>query len=75
VSPVAFLADLGVLDARLLVVHGVQFDGEDLTTLRSIGATVVSCPRSNVHVGVGPPPLEVFYAMDVDATAWRAWRT
>ena len=66
VSPVAFLADLGVLDARMLVVHGVQFDGEDLTTLRSIGATVVSCPRSNLYVGVGPPPLEVFYAMDVD---------
>jgi aminodeoxyfutalosine deaminase len=66
VSPVEYLADLGVLDARLLVVHGVQFDGEDLTTLRSVGATVVSCPRSNVHVGVGPPPLEVFYAMDVD---------
>ena len=66
VSPVEYLADLGVLDARLLAVHGVQFDGEDLTTLRAIGATVVSCPRSNVYVGVGPPPLEVFYAMDVD---------
>jgi cytosine/adenosine deaminase-related metal-dependent hydrolase len=66
VAPVQYLAGLGVLDARTLVVHGVQFDGEDLTTLRTIGATVVSCPRSNVHVGVGSPPLEVFYAMDVD---------
>jgi len=26
----------------------------------------VSCPRSNVYVGVGSPPLEAFYAMDVD---------
>jgi cytosine/adenosine deaminase-related metal-dependent hydrolase len=66
VGPVDYLADLGVLDARMLVVHGVQFDGDDLTRLRAMGMTLISCPRSNVHVGVGSPPLEVFYAMDVD---------
>lgn len=65
-SPVQYLEDLGVLDSRMLAVHGVQFDGEDLTRLSALGVTVVSCPRSNVHVGVGPPPLDVFYAMDVD---------
>jgi cytosine/adenosine deaminase-related metal-dependent hydrolase len=27
---------------------------------------VACCPRSNVHVGVGSPPLEAFYAMDVN---------
>ena len=37
------------------------------TYLRMIvGMTVVSCPRSNRYVGVGSPPLEAFYAMDVD---------
>jgi aminodeoxyfutalosine deaminase len=65
-SPVSYLLDLGFLDARTLVVHGVQFQGEDLDHLRAIGATLVSCPRSNVYVGVGSPPLEAFYAMDVD---------
>ena len=65
VSPVHYLIDLGVLDSRMLVVHGVQFDGTDLTQLSSLGVTVVSCPRSNVYVGAGAPPLEVFYAMDV----------
>ena len=65
VSPVRYLEDLGVLDARMLAVHGVQFDGEDLTRLRAMGATLVSCPRSNRYVGVGDPPLEAFYAMDV----------
>ena len=65
-SPVTYLSDLGFLDARTLVVHGVQFQGEDLARLRAIGATLVSCPRSNVYVGVGSPPLEAFYAMDVD---------
>lgn len=64
-SPVAYLSDLGFLDVRTLVVHGVQFLGGDLARLRALGATLVSCPRSNVHVGVGSPPLESFYAMDV----------
>ena len=66
VSPVAYLADLGFLDARTLVVHGVQFDAGDLARIRAIGATLVSCPRSNVYVGVGSPPLEAFYESGVD---------
>ncbi len=64
-SPVAYLADLGFLDSRVIVVHGVQFSGDDLATLRSLGVTVVSCPRSNKYVGVGDPPIESFYAMGV----------
>ena len=61
-----YLADLGFLDSRVLAVHGVQFDGDDLARLRALGTTVVSCPRSNRYVGVGAPPLEAFYAMDVN---------
>ena len=65
-SPVEYLEQLGFLDRRVLAVHGVQFDGDDLRRLRSRGMTIVSCPRSNQHVGVGAPPLEAFYAMDVN---------
>ena len=65
-SPVAYLSELGFLDRCVLVVHGVQFDGADLTNLASLGITVAACPRSNRHVGAGEPPLEAFYAMDVD---------
>lgn len=65
-SPAQYLEDIGFLDGRVLAVHGVQFSGEDLSRLRALNATIVSCPRSNVHVGVGSPPLEAFYAMDVD---------
>jgi aminodeoxyfutalosine deaminase len=66
VSPVAYLSELGFLDRSSLVVHGVQFDGDDLSRLAMLGATVACCPRSNVYVGVGSPPLEAFYAMDVN---------
>lgn len=65
ISPVRYLEQLGFLDRRVLAVHGVQFDGDDLDRLRSRDMTVVSCPRSNQQVGVGAPPLEAFYAMDV----------
>ena len=65
-SPVNYLSELGFLDRCVLAVHGVQFDGDDLTRLAALGCAIASCPRSNVHVGVGSPPLEAFYAMDVN---------
>ena len=65
-SPVDYLADIGFLTGSVLAIHGVQFEGTDLDRLRTLGITLVSCPRSNRYVGVGSPPLEAFYAMDVD---------
>jgi cytosine/adenosine deaminase-related metal-dependent hydrolase len=64
-SPVEYLSDIGFLDSRVLAIHAVQCTGDDLARLRAVGATVVSCPRSNRHVGVGDPPIEAFYAMGV----------
>jgi cytosine/adenosine deaminase-related metal-dependent hydrolase len=65
-SPVMYLSNLGFLDRCVVAVHGVQFEGADLSRLAALGATIVSCPRSNRHVGVGDPPLEAFFAMDVE---------
>jgi aminodeoxyfutalosine deaminase len=65
VSPTDYVTRLGFLSPRVLVVHGVQFTREDLGRLRALGAPLVSCPRSNHHVGVGSPPLESFYAAGV----------
>lgn len=64
-SPVEYLVDLGVLDGRMLAVHGVQFSGDDLARLRALDVPLVMCPRSNQHVGAGAPPIEAFYAMGV----------
>lgn len=64
-SPVAYLADAGFLDRRVLVVHAVQCTAADLSRLAAIGSTIVTCPRSNRHVGVGSPPLEAFYRAGV----------
>lgn len=64
-SPVHYLAELGVLDNRTLVVHGVQCDDSALGVLAGLGCTLVTCPRSNQWVGVGAPPIERFYASGV----------
>jgi cytosine/adenosine deaminase-related metal-dependent hydrolase len=62
VGPVEYLDALGMLDARTLVVHGVQLRPSALERLAAIGCTLVTCPRSNQWVGVGAPPVERFYA-------------
>jgi 5-methylthioadenosine/S-adenosylhomocysteine deaminase len=38
-----------------------------LARLKEIGATLVTCPRSNHWVGVGYPPIDRFYASGVNA--------
>lgn len=64
-SPVQYLDEAGFLDARVLAVHGVQMQAEDLACLAARGTTLVSCPRSNSHTGAGRPPLEAFYASGI----------
>ena len=64
-GPVQFLERHGVIDAKTLVVHGVQFDDYALERLRALGATLVTCPRSNQWVGVGYPPIDRFYRSGV----------
>jgi aminodeoxyfutalosine deaminase len=64
-GPVDYVAGLGVLTPRTLVVHGVQFTDAELARVAASGATLVTCPRSNVWVGVGDPPVARFYASGV----------
>ena len=64
-GPVEYLDGLGVLDGQTLVVHGVHLDDAALARLAAIGATLVTCPRSNQWVGVGVPPVERFYRSGV----------
>ena len=61
VSPVAYVDSLGFLGPSVLAVHAVQCDAADVARLAKSGATVVVCPRSNQHVGVGTAPIEAFY--------------
>ena len=40
-------------------------DAAALNRLRELGATLVTCPRSNRWVGAGYPPIDRFYASGV----------
>jgi aminodeoxyfutalosine deaminase len=64
-GPVEYVDALGLVGPRTLAVHGVQFTDAELQKLAKAGSTLVTCPRSNVWVGVGDPPIERFYASGV----------
>jgi cytosine/adenosine deaminase-related metal-dependent hydrolase len=64
-GPVEYLDRLGLVNRRLLAVHGVHFTDLELARLAAAGATVVACPRSNRWTGAGTPPVERFYASHV----------
>ena len=61
-DPVRYLASLGYLQRGVLIVHGVHLTDDGLDQLRTAGAVLVTCPRSNLWVGSGPPRLPHFYA-------------
>ena len=56
-SPVQYLADLGVLDADTICVHGVWVDEDDRRILSDTGAVVVHCPHSNMKLASGICPV------------------
>jgi cytosine/adenosine deaminase-related metal-dependent hydrolase len=60
-GPVEYLERLGLVSASLLAVHGVHFTERELSQLARVGATIVTCPRSNEWTGAGVPPIARFY--------------
>jgi putative selenium metabolism protein SsnA len=51
------LAEVGALDARTLLAHGVHLDEEEARLVRDVGATLAHNPRSNMNNAVGRTPL------------------
>ena len=61
-GPVEYLRRIGYLKAGTLLVHCVHLTAAELDDVREAGAVIVTCPRSNVWVGGGLPPVSRFYA-------------
>ncbi|MEP6834716.1 MAG: amidohydrolase family protein [Gemmatimonas sp.] len=59
-SPVALLADTGILDTQALLIHGVQMNDRDAEIVAQHGASIVHCPISNAKLGHGIAPLDLF---------------
>jgi cytosine/adenosine deaminase-related metal-dependent hydrolase len=64
-GPVEYIARAGLVNEKLLAVHGVHLTDEELTRLAAARATLVTCPRSNIWTGAGTPPIARFYESGV----------
>ncbi|MBP8252075.1 MAG: amidohydrolase family protein [Herpetosiphon sp.] len=64
-SPIQYLHQLGVLEAKPVLVHGVQVDDADLAIIKASGCVMVHCPRSNTNLDCGRMPLERYLAHDI----------
>ena len=65
-SPIEYLARLSVLaSSHCLCIHCVQADDRDVERLRSEGAAVAHCPRSNRAHAHGVAPLADFRSAGV----------
>ncbi|UZP69107.1 amidohydrolase family protein [Desulfovibrio mangrovi] len=58
--PVAYAAELGLLDDSTLAVHCVHCNDADIALLHESGTNVCLCPRSNEYIGVGTAPVHKF---------------
>jgi cytosine/adenosine deaminase-related metal-dependent hydrolase len=57
-TPVAWLADHGVLSENSLCIHAVQVGSQDIQRLAGAGAAVAHCPQSNQAHGHGVAPVQ-----------------
>jgi cytosine/adenosine deaminase-related metal-dependent hydrolase len=65
-TPVGYLAQLGVLEARPTLVHMVGVTEDDVKTVAKAGCAVVHCPRSNEALECGRFPWELYAKHSVE---------
>ena len=56
-TPPAYLESLGYLDRECLCYHCVHMDKDDLQILADYGASVATCPSSNIKLASGIAPV------------------
>jgi 5-methylthioadenosine/S-adenosylhomocysteine deaminase len=64
-SPVEYLYRKGLLSHRFLAVHAVHLMPSDIALLKSAGASVAHCPRSNQQMHVGKMSLKRLLDADI----------
>jgi 5-methylthioadenosine/S-adenosylhomocysteine deaminase len=62
VSPVRYVLQWGLFAIpRLIAVHCVQVDEDDIKVLADYNVAIAHCPRCNAKLGMGIAPLRLFF--------------
>lgn len=64
-SLVRHVHDLGLLDERMMVIHAIWIDAEDIALLARAGCTVAHNPVCNLRLGSGVMPWRALHAAGV----------
>jgi 5-methylthioadenosine/S-adenosylhomocysteine deaminase len=62
VRPLERLRRLGLIDPRLIAVHAVHLNSEEIALLAENGSSVAHCPTSNMKLASGIPPASEMLA-------------
>ena len=65
ISSIQHLEQRGVLDTRPLLAHCITVDDADIQLIKSKGASIAHCPKSNAKLGHGRAPFGKFLAADL----------
>ena len=52
-APTAYLDDVGLVNERSVIAHGVNVDDREIAILAGRGASITHCPSSNLKLGSG----------------------
>lgn len=64
-SPVRYLSDIGVLQAKPLLAHCVKVSDADIRLIADSNSRIAHCPKSNAKFGHGGAPLEKFLSAKI----------
>ncbi len=65
VSPVKYLSEIGVLQAKPLLAHCIKVSDDDINLIAESKTRIAHCPKSNAKFGHGIAPLEKFLDKEV----------
>ncbi len=64
--PLQRLAELGLVNSSLLVIHGVHVNADEIALLADAGVSIAHCPKSNMKLASGLAPLAAYRAAGIN---------